>query len=226
VLVLTPLFTDLPVAVLAALIIHAVSHLWKLKAFERYYAERRIEFLLALATLLGVITIDVLPGLVIGVVSMLLLVIYHASRPHIAILARVPGDSGAFADIARHPGYEPIPGLLALRLEAPLMYANATLVRDRVKYLVGASDLLPNAVVLDLGVSDELDVTSAETLEELVTALREADVDFALADVRQPVRRQMKRAGLLEKIGDDRIYLTVDDAIQSLAPALPTPGDR
>ena len=226
VLVLTPLFTDLPEAVLAALIIHAVSHLWKFKAFERYYAERRIEFLLALATLLGVITIDVLPGLVIGVVSMLLLVIYHASRPHIAILARVPGDSGAFADIGRHPGYEPTPGLLALRLEAPLMYANATLVRDRVKYLVGASDLLPSAVVLDIGVSDELDVTSAETLEELVAALREADVDFALADVRQPVRRQMKRAGLLEKIGDDRIYLTVDDAIQSLAPALPTPGDR
>ena len=94
VLVLMPVFKNLPEAVLAALIIHAVSHLWKVKEFRRYYAERRIEFWLGLATLLGVITIDVLPGLVIGVVAMLLLVVYHASRPHLGVLgprARTPG---------------------------------------------------------------------------------------------------------------------------------------
>jgi SulP family sulfate permease len=146
---------------------------------------------------------------------MLLLVIYNASRPHIAVLARVPGSPGAFADIARHPAYESIPDLLILRLDSPLMYANATLVRDRVKYLVGASDPLPRAVVLDIGVSDELDISSTEVLEQLVDALRAAGIDFALTDVRQSVTRRMRRSGLLEKIGSDQIHLTVDDAIHS-----------
>ena len=66
VLALTPLFTDLPEAVLAALIIHAVSHLWKIPQFRRYYGERRPEFWMGAATLAGVVVIDVLPGLVIG----------------------------------------------------------------------------------------------------------------------------------------------------------------
>jgi SulP family sulfate permease len=114
VLVLTPLFTDLPEAVLAALIIHAVSHLWKIAEFRRYYAEARAEFWLGLATLIGVITIDVLPGLVVGVVSMLLLLVYRASRPHISVLARVPGVADAFGDVHRHSDYERIDGVLVL----------------------------------------------------------------------------------------------------------------
>ena len=94
VLLLTPLFKDLPEAVLAALIIHAVSHLLKVGEFRRYYAERPLEFWLGLATLLGVITLDVLPGSSIGVVAMMLLVVYNASRPHIGVLGRGAGRSG------------------------------------------------------------------------------------------------------------------------------------
>ena len=217
VLVLTPLFKNLPEAVLAALIIHAVSHLWKVKEFRRYYAERRIEALLGIATLLGVITIDVLPGLVIGVVSMLLLVVYNASRPHIGVLARVPGRPGAFGDVDRHPDYERIPGLLVLRLESPLFYANAAQVRDRVKYLVGVSNPLPRAVVLEFGATVDLDITSAEALEQLVTQLRAADIDFALADIRQPMIRQLQRTGLLKVVREDKVFRTVDEAVVALS---------
>jgi len=78
----------------------------------------------------GVITLDVLPGLVIGIVSMLLLVVYNASRPHLSVLGAVPGSPGAYGDIGRHPDYMTIPDVLVLRLEAPLFYANASLVRN------------------------------------------------------------------------------------------------
>ncbi len=217
VLVLMPVFKNLPEAVLAALIIHAVSHLWKVKEFRHYYAERRIEALLGIATLLGVITIDVLPGLVIGVVSMLLLVVYNASRPHIGVLARVPGRPGAFGDVDRHPDYERIPGLLVLRLESPLFYANAAQVRDRVKYLVGVSNPLPRAVVLEVGATVDLDITSAEALEQLVTQLRAADIDFALADIRQPMIRQLQRTGLLKVVREDKVFRTVDEAVVALS---------
>ncbi len=166
VLVLTPLFKNLPEAVLAALIIHAVSHLWKVAEMRRYYSLQRLEFWLALATLLGVITIDVLPGLVIGVAAMLLLVIYHAARAQIGSLGRVPGEPGAYGEVGRHPDYDRITDMLVLRLEAPLFYAHATPVRDRIKTLVGASDPLPGALIIDLGGNERLDITSAEMLTD------------------------------------------------------------
>jgi sulfate permease, SulP family len=216
VLVLTPLFKDLPEAVLAALIIHAVSHLWKVAEFRRYYDEQRVEFALGLATVVGVITLDVLSGLVIGVVSMLLLVMYQASRPHLSVQGRVPGVSGAYGDIDRHPDYPTVPGLLVLRLEAPLWYANATLVRDRVKMLVGQSDPIPHAVIVAAGASASLDVTSTEMLEELITTLRSAGIDFALADVRLPVVAMARRSRLLGIIGEERIFHTVEEAVEAL----------
>ena len=193
VLFLTPLFKNLPEAVLAALIIHAVSHLMKVSELKRYYGERRPEFWLALATLVGVITLDVLPGLVIGIVSMLLLVVYNASRPHLSVLGAVPGTPGAYGDIGRHPDYTPIPDILVLRLEAPLFYANASPVRNRIKVLVGAADPTPRAVILDAGVNgDRLDITGAETVIELVTELHAAGIDIALAEVR--LRWSQRRA--------------------------------
>jgi sulfate permease, SulP family len=216
VLVLTPLFKDLPEAVLAALIIHAVSHLWKVSEMRRYYHLQRLEFWLAVATLLGVITIDVLPGLVIGVAAMLLLVIYRASRPHVGTLARVPGERGAYGEVARHPEYDRIPGMLVLRLEAPLFYANATPVRDRIKTLVGSNDPPPKALIIDLGGTDRLDVTSAEMLAELVHTMHSAGIEVALADVRQPVVRMARRSGLAKRLGDDRIFHTIDEAVNAV----------
>jgi SulP family sulfate permease len=217
VLFLTPLFKNLPEAVLAALIIHAVSHLWKVTQFKLYYREQRIEFWLGLATLSGVILIDVLPGLVIGVLAMLLLVIYTASKPHLGVLGRVPGVPGAYGDVERHPDYRQVPDLLVLRLEAVLFYANATLVRDRIKHLVGASDPLPRAVILEPTANDGLDITSAEMLEQLITTLHSAGIDFAFADVRQPVIDMARRAGLLDALNEDRIFHTVDEAVQTLS---------
>ena len=217
VLFLTPLFKNLPEAVLAALIIHAVSHLWKVKQFKLYYREQRIEFWLGLATLAGVILIDVLPGLVIGVVAMLLFVIYTASKPHLAVLGRAPDLPGFYGDVERHPDYVQVPDLLVVRVEAELFYANATLVRDRVKQLVGASEPLPRAVILEPTAGDTLDITSTEMLEQLTTTLHSAGIDFALADLRQPVIDMARRAGLLATLGEDRIFRTVDEAVRALS---------
>jgi MFS superfamily sulfate permease-like transporter len=216
VLFLTPLFKDLPEAVLGALIIHAVSHLWKIREFRVYRREQPLEFLVGLATLAGVVTIDVLPGLVIGVVSMILLVVYQASRPHISVLGRVPGVPDAFGDVGRHPGYERVPGLLVLRLEAPLFYANASLVTGSIKRLAGAADPPPKAVVLDFGPNSSLDITSSEKLELAVT-LRSAGIDFALAEVRRPLRVAARRSSVLATIGEDHVFRTIDEAADALS---------
>jgi MFS superfamily sulfate permease-like transporter len=217
VLFLTPVFRDLPEAVLAALIIHAVSHLWKLEEFRLYRREQPLEFWIGLATLAGVVAIDVLPGLVIGVVSMILLVVYQASRPHVSVLGRVPGIPDAYGDVERHPDYEQIPGLLVLRLEAPFFYANASPVADAVKRLAGPSEPRPHAIVLDFSPNGNLDISSSEKLGELVTALRSAGIDFALAELRKPTREAARRSGVLETIGEDHVFHTIDEAVNALA---------
>jgi hypothetical protein len=108
-----------------------------------------------LATLARVRVLDVLPGLLIGVISMLRLFVYHASRPHLAVLVTCRGTPGANGDLAYHPEHEPPKGVILLRLEAPLFYANADLVRDRIKWLVGHAAMTPTAVVLDIGANGE-----------------------------------------------------------------------
>ena len=218
VLLLTPLFKSLPEAVLAALIIHAVSHLWKVEEFRRYRRERPLEFWVGLGTGVGVITVDVLPGLVFGVVAMVLLVVYHASRPHVSVLGRAPGISDTYGDVDRHPDYERVSGLLVVRLEAPMFYANASLVCDTIKRLAGASEPPPRAVILDFGPNSDLDITSAENLDGLVRTLRSGDVDFGLAEVRQPVVDAVRRTGILETIGQDHLFHTVDEAVRTLRP--------
>ena len=167
-------------------------------------------------TLLGVVTLDVLPGLVIGVSSMLLLVVYHASKSHVSVLARRPGTPGAFGDVERHPDYEHVPGVLVLRLEAPLFYANAAPTRDRIKQLIGARDPLPQAVILEVGANESLDITTAEILQQLIAALRSADITLALADVRLPVLEMARRTGVLDELGEEHVFRTVDQAIDAL----------
>ena len=216
VLFLTPLFKNLPEAVLAALIIFAVSGLWKIREFKEYYGVSRVEFWLGLATMTGVLVFDVLPGLLIGVVAMLVYFISRASTAHVVTLGRIPGVAGAYGNVKRHPDYEPVPGLLVLRLNAPLFYANATSIEGRIKQLVGAADPLPRAVIVDAGVNDELDITSAGMLEALITQVRSAGIDFALAEVRHPVTSTAHRTRLLELLGKDHMFDTVDEAVTAL----------
>ena len=136
VLFLTPLFQNLPEAVLAALIIHAVWHIIASRKLQRVRLISRTEFWLGVITFAGVIFIDVLQGMLIGLFASILLVVYQSSRPHMASLGRVPGVPGAYSDLMRHPENHPVPGVLILRLDAPMYYANALTVRDRIKALV------------------------------------------------------------------------------------------
>ena len=213
-LFLTPLFTSLPEAVLAALIIHAVWHILTARKLEKIRLVSRTEFWLGVITLLGVLFIDVLEGMIIGLVASVLLVLYQSSRPHLASLGRIPGIPGAYSDLKRHPENIPVPGVLILRLDAPMYYANALTVRERMKALVAEFQPPPRAVVLDSAGQDSLDITSAEVLKGLVVELKDKGIDIYVAELHGPVREFGQRTGLLELIGEDHIFPTVDMAVR------------
>ena len=214
VLVLTPLFTDLPNTVLAALIIHAVIGMLKIKQMRRYFQLQRLEFWLGMVTLMGVLLIDVLPGLIIGMVFSLLVVIYRSSRPSNSVLGQVPGAFGTYGDIKRHPENTTIPGLLIFRPDATMYFPNANEVRDHIRALVKTSKTPVRTVLIDMTANDELDITSVEMLENLAEQLHNEAIELLLAEVHEPVKEMVERSGLLKKIGTEQIFPTVDAAVQ------------
>jgi SulP family sulfate permease len=213
-LFLTPLFTSLPEAVLAALIIHAVWHIIAARKLERVRLVSRTEFILGVIALLGVLFIDVLPGMVIGLVASLLLMIYQSSRPHLSSLGRIPGTPGAYSDLKRHPENTAVPGILILRLDAPMYYANALTVRGQIKALVADVQPPPHAIVLDAAAQDALDITSGGVLKGLVSELKDRGIDIYVAEVHAPVREFVQRAGLAGLIGEDHEFPTVEAAVR------------
>ncbi len=220
VIALTPLFTDLPEAVLAALIIHAVSHLMKAGEMRRFYQLVPREFWLAMLTLAGVIVLDVLPALILGVVIALLLLVYRASRPRISMLGPDPGVPGAFADIRRHPGVAPVPGVLIVRPDAPLFYANAELVRDAIEQAAGGH----RAVVIILDGNDDIDITSTEQLGKLTDYLSTRNVALGLAHVHGPALEMARRSGLLARVGPGHIFPTTPAAVAWARSVADTPA--
>ena len=213
-LFLTPLFTTLPEAVLAALIIHAVWHIIASRQLEQVRLVSRTEFWLGMLALAGVLLIDVLQGMIIGIVASLLFVIYRSSRPHISSLGRVPDTPGAYSDLTRHPENTPVPGVLILRLDGPMYYANALTIRDRIKAMIAKAEPLPRVVIFDASAQDQIDVTSVEVLKSLIKELRGNGIAVYAAEVHAPVREFSRRAGLLEFIGENQLFPNVDAAVR------------
>jgi SulP family sulfate permease len=215
-LFLTPLFAPLPEAVLAALIIHAVWHIIASRKLQKIRHASRVEVWFGVLALAGVLLIDVLEGMVIGLVVSLLFVVYRTSRPHVASLGRVPGIPGAFSDLNRHPENTPVPGVLIVRLDAQVYYANALTVRDIVKTMIAEMEAPPRAVIFDATTQDEIDVTSTDVIKSLFTELQGNGIQVYLAEVHAPVLDHGRKTGLLESIGEDHVFPTVDLAVRSI----------
>jgi SulP family sulfate permease len=214
IIALTPLFTALPEAVLAAIIIYAVSHLMKWRQMQRFFQINQVEFWLGMVALLGVLVVDVLPGLAIAVLFSLIIVIYRSSRPYGSVLAQVPGVPGAYADIRRHPETRSIPGLVIFRFNSPLYFANAALFYSCIKELISRSDPPTKAVIVDMVTNDQLDITSIEMLERLASELERENIEIMVAEVHKPVREMAKRSGLAQHLDKAKVFPTLDAAVQ------------
>lgn len=221
-LFLTGLFEQLPEATLAAVVIAAVIELVDVPALRRLYRvwsphlggiygwAARTDFLAALAAMLGVLVFDTLPGLFIGITVSLVLLLYRASRPHIARLAR-GSDRGSWLDLDRHPDLPTDPAVLVLRVESGLFFANADHVRDCVR---ASCTTATRAVVLDAGTAPFIDVSATDTLTQLAHDLSLTGVTLAIAQpvgqIRDVLRSAADTAGVTIAM-----YPDVDTAVQN-----------
>ena len=199
---------------LGAIVIAAVLGLMDVGELRRYAATRRTDFILAMVALVAVVTTTVLVGLVVAVLLSLMLVLYRASRPYVARLGKLSGERATFVDLERHPEAEEIPGLLMLRIDAPLYFFNVNVARSAILEAVAGSDPRPSAVLLDIGATADFDVTTADIVRQLIGELHDQSIEVSLAQVKGPVRDRMRRMGLMEMVGEDRVYLSVAAAVQ------------
>ena len=212
--VLAPLFAELPNAVLGAIIIYSVLGLLDFASLKRFYREFRIDFWLSVIALVGVIATGVLSGLLIAVFLSVVVVVYRASRPYLGELGRIPSQPGEYSSLERHPENQRIPGLLIVRLDAPLFFANANVARAQILKLVAATDPRPKAVLFDVSASSTLDITSIDMLRTLVSDLEGYGMEILLAQARGPVRDKLRLSGLMDLIGENHIYMSLDSGVQ------------
>lgn len=199
-LFLAGLLRDLPQPVLAAIVLMAVTGLFKLSELKRLWRFSRGEFAVAIAALLGVLGSGLLRGVLIGAVLSILGLLRRGARPHTTELGRVAGTN-FFADAIRQPENERLPDVFVFRADAALLYFNVEYVRDRFFELLEARGGGVRLAVFFMGSSPSVDLAGAELLEELHHGLAERGIAFRLAEARGNVREALGRAGFEKAYG-------------------------
>jgi high affinity sulfate transporter 1 len=220
VLALTLLFITgplgfLPMAVLSAVLIKASLGLFDLRALAILRRVSHKEFRLCLITLLGVITVGVLPGVVVAVGVAIAQLLMRETWPHDAVLGRIPGTND-YHDAATHPGAEVFQGVLIYRFDSSLVFFNADYFKSRVRALVREAPAPVRVFLLDAETMSYLDTTGAAVLDQVCDELEREGITVAVAAAKSPVRTMLERTRLAQRIGPDRMFPTVHSAVEAL----------
>lgn len=207
------LLARFPRAALGAVVIFAALRLVDVAGFRRIVRFRRSEAVLAAVTTVAVLTVGVLYGVLVAVGLSVLDLLHRLARPHDGVLGYVPGVPGMH-DVDDYPDARPVPGLLVYRYDAPLCFANAEDFRRRaLAALDDAPEPAPRWFLLNAEANVEIDSTAADAVSALHAELRRRGIVLALARVKHELHADLRAAGLLEALGDDRIFMTLPTAV-------------
>jgi len=215
---LTPLFRALPHAALAAIIVVAVAKLVDFRSLRRLWRYSRADGTAYLVTFAAVLLVNVETGILVGAAVAVALHLWRTSRPHYALVGRV-GDSEHYRNVLRHE-VQTDPGILALRIDESLYFANTAFLEDRILALVADRPAVRHMVLI-MSAVNFIDGTALETLEHLIEKLRDGGVMLHLAEVKGPVMDRLRTSGLPDRLGPGRVFPTTHAAMQGLALTLP-----
>jgi sulfate permease, SulP family len=217
-LFLTPLLAPLPSVTLAAILIYGGWNLVEFQAMKRIYRHYPAAAGIAALTTLGVLAAGVVAGILLGVILSLLTLITRISHPPDAVLREVPGHG--FHDVGETAG-QTLPGLLAYRFYAPLLFSNCDYFSERVHHLVGACSPPARWLLLDAQAITDIDVTAAEMLHTLHRALKDRGVEMKIAHANRPLRALLECTGLEGEIGEESFFPSVHECVQAFQGAFP-----
>lgn len=210
-LVLAPLIGLMPEATLAAVVIVYSVGLVAPVEFRHILKIRLMEFIWALVALAGVVLLGTLKGIVVAIIVSLLALVYQVSNPPVHVLAR-KAHTGVFRPLsAEHPDDETFSGMLMVRPEGRVFFANARRIGHKLGELVASAN--PKVLALDLGGVPDLEYTALKMLMEAEKRLREEDVTLWLVGLNPGVLEMVRRSSLGATLGRDRMFLNMEMAV-------------
>ena len=220
---LAPLFSDLPKPVLAALIIEAVvMGMMDVPEMRRLAKVQPLDFWIAIAAVAGTLLFGVLAGVIIGIALSLIWLVSVATRPPMPVLGRDP-DSRAFRELDDNPGDEQFPGVVILRLDGGLFFATSDALEDRVREVALSTPDIAG-IVLDCVAVEFIDSQGTAKMHEILDLTEQSGVTLRLARVKPAVRVLLERDGVLVRLGDDRIHEGVAQAVEVQMATTPERG--
>ncbi|XP_008809388.2 sulfate transporter 3.1-like [Phoenix dactylifera] len=219
-LFLTPLFHYTPLVVLSSIIISAMLGLIDYEAAIHLWQVDKIDFCVCLGAYLGVVFASVEIGLVIAVAISTLRVLLFVARPRTTVLGNIP-NSMVYRRMDQYPGAQGVPGLFILHIDAPIYFANASYLRERIsRWIDEEEDKLKSKgetslqyVILDLGAVSSIDTSGISMLEEVKKSVDRRGLQLVLANPGSEVLKKLDKSKVLETIGQEWIFLTVGDAV-------------
>ncbi len=212
-LFLTPLFHYLPKAVLAAIIMTAVFGLVDIKEAKHLWKVSKIDLALMVLTFIATLTLGIEEGILLGVVVSLMLFVYRTTRPHVAVLGKLPGTH-AYRNVDRFSRATPTPGVLAVRIDAQFYFGNVTFLKETLRELELAAEDTVHTVVLDASGMNQMDSSAEAALREIREAYKDRGIALVLAGVKGPVRDVMRRSGLWDSFGTLARFVDVASAVE------------
>jgi high affinity sulfate transporter 1 len=208
------LLRNLPTSALAAVVIASAIGLFEFRDLERIWRIQRWEFWLSIGCFAGVAVLGAIPGIGLAIVIAVIEFLWDGWRPHSAVLGRVDGIRG-YHDVLRYPSARLVPGLVLFRWDAPLFFANAELFQTRVLQAVADAPQPVRRVVVAAEPVTSIDVTSADMLAELDSALEGAGVKLHFAEMKDPVKDKLRRFELFDRFGEARFHPTLGVAVHA-----------
>lgn len=209
----TPFFYHLPKTALAAIIVVAVSSLLDWRGLVSAWRYDKADAMTLLVTFAGVLLFDIEVGLVLGVVVGIGVFLWRSSRPHTAIVGRIPGTEH-FRNIKRHH-VETWPGLVLMRVDRSLFFANINYVDDLVAEQVAEHPELKHLVII-CSAMNSIDYSAVEALEQLADSLHRAGIGLHLAEVKGPVMDRLEYYGIERWLSPGKVFLSTEEAVQCL----------
>lgn len=212
-LFLTDLFYYLPRTVLAAIIMTAIVGLIDVEAVKHLWVVKRDGLVILVLTFASTLVLGIEEGLLIGIGASLLWFIARATRPHTAVLGRLPGTT-SYRNLQRHPEAKTIAGLLLVRIDSQFFFGNVTFLKETLTRLEKQMDQPLRAVVVDASSINQLDSSAEIALRQILNDYQQRGIELYMAKIKGPVKDVMRASSFYEMLGEDHFTYRVHESVE------------
>ncbi len=212
-LFLTGMLQNLPMVILASIVLVAIRGLFDLKEIKHIYKVDKREFAIVLTAFFGVIVFGILKGVILAALTTLILLIRATSSPNVAFLGRIPGTN-RYSDMDRHPDNQKIPGVLIVRVESSILYFNCDYIMEKIMKKISAEKDTINTVICDLNSTPHIDIAGARFFKKLLFDLNDRKITLKIAEARSEVRDMLRAENLEEIYGHISRKVSVNDMVK------------